>query len=96
MPAMKELSNKEFLKKLRTILVSGLAKAGVEVEDYSTEPIKGTKLNRVILIADAFDNMNFSERHDLVWQIVGAVFTQDEQLRISMIMALGSKEAVGV
>jgi stress-induced morphogen len=96
MPKLKALSNQEFLKKLKTTLTAGLGKAGIELEDYSTEPIKGTKLHRVILIADAFDRMTFSERHDLVWRIVDQAFSPDDQLRISMIAALGAKEAVGV
>jgi hypothetical protein len=97
MPAkVKSMSNQEFLRRLRSVLVTNLAKAGIKVEDFSTEPIRGTKLNRVLLVADAFDNMGPSERQDLIWRIVGQHFTSDEQLRISMIMALGSKETVGV
>jgi hypothetical protein len=97
MPAkVKSMSNQEFLRRLRSVLVTNLAKAGIKVEDFSTEPIRGTKLNRVLLVADAFDNMGPSERQDLIWRIVGQHFTSDEQLRISMIMALSSKETVGV
>jgi hypothetical protein len=96
MPRVAELSNKEFLKKLKNVVVTGLEKSGIEVEEYSTEPIKGTRLNRITIIAGAFDKMNLSERQNLLWRIIGQSFSPDDQLRISMIIALGSKEAVGV
>ena len=97
MPAkMKAMSNQEFLKCLRAVLVGSLAKAGIKVDEFSSEPIRGTKLNRILIVADAFDNMGPSERQDLIWRIVDKHFSSDDQLRISMIMALGSKETAGV
>src|SRR5690349_21798314 len=74
-------------------LKSGLKTAGFTVTAIQTEPIKGTKLFRVTLIAKGFEKIWHTERQDLVWRILQHVITPEEQLHISMVLTLAPTEA---
>ncbi len=77
--------------RIRQVLRSGLAISGIKAQ-IRTEPIRGTKLHRVLVNAPAFKELKFSERQDLVWRIIGQSFSTEEQLKISMILTLAPKE----
>ncbi len=81
-----------FANRLRQVLRQGLREAGIEAK-VQVEPIRGTKLHRVIVVADGFEKLRPSERQDLVWRIIDRKPEfADEQLRISMIYTLTNDE----
>ncbi len=82
------------LKKLVTALQLGLREAGIRAE-IETEPVQGTRLHRVYVVAPRFRSLRPSERQDLVWRIAQQVLTPEEQLRISMIMTVTRQELAG-
>ncbi len=83
-----------FAEKLSHSIREGLKIAGITAK-VDTEPLAGTKLLRVYVTSPAFEHLNPSERQDLIWRIVGFDFNRDEQLRISMILALSPREMKG-
>lgn len=83
-----------FLSTLRAALTKGLKAAGISAK-IESEPIPGTKLHRVLVLAPKFKSLKPSERQDLVWRIADQVLTQEEQLRISMMLTMTPDEASG-
>jgi hypothetical protein len=77
-------------------LKAGLKTSGFAVEGVEIEPIKGTKLFRVTVVARGFDKIWVTERQDLVWRILDQSLSPAEQLRISMVVTLSPSEVVGV
>ncbi len=89
-------SNGTFPSKLRSVLKSGLASAGINVQRIETERISGTKLHRVTVLSKGFEKLRPSERHDLVWRIVGgAIVNHDEQLQIRFNLHLCAQRVSG-
>jgi hypothetical protein len=80
--------------RVASVLEKDLKAAGFSVEAIETEPIKGTKLFRVTLIAKGFEKIWVTERQDIVWRILQESFTKAERLRISMVVTLAPSEAV--
>src|SRR5438046_1892071 len=78
-------STSSFVHRLKGVLADSLTAAGLDTE-VRTEPVRLTKLYRVLVVSKQFKHMRPSERQDLVWRIVGDKLTQQEQLRISMIL----------
>ena len=85
----------EFEKRLEKALKKGLNVAGIEDVTVETEAVPNTKLHRVVVIAEQLSNLGFSERQDLIWRIMDREFGPDEQLRISMILAMTPGEREG-
>jgi hypothetical protein len=79
-----------------TALKAGLKTSGFAVEGVEIEPIKGTRLFRVTVVARGFDKIWVTERQDLVWRILDQSLSPEEQLRISMVVTLSPSEVVGV
>lgn len=79
------------VEKLVEALRTGLRRTGVRAE-IAAEPIEGTRLYRVFVIAPTFRTLWFSERQILVWSIAKAVLTQEEQFLIASIHALTRQE----
>jgi len=84
----------KFLKRLRDALVNDLRQAGIEDAKIKTEPVRTTKLHRVMVVAEQFKHLRPSERQDLIWRIASQVLTPEEQLRISMIVTVTPDELV--
>ena len=80
--------------RLKRVLKAGLKVGGIDAK-VSTEPIKGTKLARVMVTSPGFKSLRPSERQNLVWRIVGNSFDQKEQLLVSMILTLTPDELAG-
>jgi hypothetical protein len=91
--SLRATATASFPRKAVEILKSGLTRAGIKIDRIETQPIKGTKLHRIVVIAKAFDRISPTERQDLVWRIAKDGLDPDEQLRISMILTLGRTEA---
>lgn len=72
-------------------LETDLSTAGIRAK-IETEPVPGTQLVRVYVVADQFAHLRPTERQDLVWRIVSRHFTADDQLRISMIYTVTEEE----
>ncbi len=69
-----------------------LRAVGIGEVDLLDEPINGTKLHRVTVVAPKFAALRPSERQDLVWRIAEQVLNKDQQLQLSMILTLTPKE----
>ena len=77
-------------------LVNGLEKELLQVgvpADVHAEPVPFTKLRRIIVIADAFEDMGYTERQSLVWLASERVLDEDELMFVSMILTLTPAEA---
>lgn len=83
-----------FVTRIKRALVDDLGRAGI-IATVITEPIHGTKLHRVTVVAAKFARMRFSERQGVVWRIVDNAIPKEEQLFISMILTLTPSEAAG-
>jgi hypothetical protein len=46
-------------------------------------------------VARGFEQVNHTERQDVVWRILNRALTPDEQLRVSMVVTLTPKEMAG-
>jgi hypothetical protein len=92
MPAVKTRAKNDFQKKLHAVLADGLKEAGIRSTTIRMERIPQTRLTRVLVTSPTFKQLRHSERQDLVWRIIGQHFTPDEQLHISMVMALAPRE----
>jgi hypothetical protein len=84
----------ELQKLVRQTLTKDLRVAGIHPKIF-IKPLRGTKLIRVTVTAPEFANLRPSERQDLVWRIVSAALSHDQQLLISMILTLTPHELVG-
>jgi hypothetical protein len=84
-------SPSSFSDKLQRVVKDGLAAVGIRALTR-TEKVRGTKLVRLIVAAAAFEQLSISERHDLLRRIIGAKFSPDEQMKISIVVALSKKE----
>jgi hypothetical protein len=85
----------KFLKHLRDALVDELEKAGIRDVAVKTEPVRATRLHRVLVEAGGFKHLRPSERQDLVWRIADSVLQADERFRISIILTLTPEELQG-
>ena len=83
-----------FEDRLRKALKEGLDVAGIDAT-IETEAVPNTKLHRVMVTANGFGDLRFSERQDLIWRIMDREFGPDEQLRISMILDMTPGEREG-
>ncbi len=86
-------SRASFEAELKSVLADGLRKSGIE-PTIGFQRVPMTKLVRVMVTAPQFRKMMPSERQDLVWRIVSQRFTPDQQLLISMILALLPEDPV--
>jgi hypothetical protein len=83
-----------FVGRVKRALAEDLLKAGIAAE-VIIEPISGTKLHRITVIAGKFAKLRFTERQAVVWRIIDRVLSRDEQLFISMVVTLTPGEAAG-
>jgi hypothetical protein len=77
----------KFLDRAIHHLAEGLASLGIDAQ-IDTEPIGGTKLHRVIVVSSDFEQMRHSERQSVCWRIIKRELSEDEELRISMILTV--------
>lgn len=80
-----------FSSRLERVVKEGLSTAGIKAVTM-TERVPGTKLIRLIVMAAAFEQLGPTERQNLVWRIIDSKFSSDEQMRISLVVALSKKE----
>ncbi len=90
---MARMKTPAYVKKLAEALQTGLKKAGIRAE-IMTEPIRGTRLQRVNVVAPQFQALRPSEREGLVWRIAQSVLTPKEQLLISRIYTVTRQELI--
>ncbi|MBY0307795.1 MAG: hypothetical protein K2Q09_03550 [Phycisphaerales bacterium] len=87
------MSAPAFILRLKKRLKAELERAGIPAE-IDSQPVGGTKLHRLTVIAAKFAKLRFSERQALVWRIVDEEVPK-EQLFISIILTLTPSEASG-
>jgi len=83
--------SKSFAAHIQEVVKDGLASAGIKAFTM-TESVPGTKLTRLIVVAAQFEKLWASERQDLIWRILNRELSPEEQLKISMVVALSRKE----
>ena len=96
MPKVKAIPMAKLAERVAAVLKADLKSAGFPVIAIETEPLKGTKVFRVTLIAKGFEKIWLTERQDIVWRILQESFTKEERFRISMVVTLAPTEAVAV
>lgn len=80
-----------FGDKLRSVLQRGLHERSIEAR-VSTEHVRRTTLHRAMVVSPQFEDMSHLERQEVVWQVIRSKLSPDEQLRISIVMALTPEE----
>ena len=96
MAKVKTRSRNGFDERLVNALKGDLRAAGIRVKEASSEPVRGTRLHRVTVIAKGFDSLGYTGRQRLIGRILERHFTPDEQLRISTVYAFSPDEARGL
>lgn len=74
-------------------LVENLKEAGIDTE-VSVEPIRDTKLWRIILVSDGFNFMSHSERQGLVWRLAEKAPSPANLNYVCSIQTLTSPESL--
>ena len=80
--------------RLRRTLREGLAVSGIRAT-AKIEHVRGLNLYRVLVTAKGFDQLQPSERQDLVWRMIAQKFSDEEQLQISIVLTLTPDELSG-
>jgi hypothetical protein len=91
MAAIKSLKVSE-IKKLKASLVSGLRDYGIRAE-VDFEPSGLTGRYRLYVVSKDFDKLQEAERQDMLWRVIKDRWTRQDQLRITLSLALTEKEA---
>jgi hypothetical protein len=81
----------DFVSRLIEALERELNSVGIAAE-MSWEPVPPTKLARITVISPDFRNMKPSERQQVVWRIADQALSNEEKMRVSMILTLTPKE----
>jgi len=81
----------QFGEKLRDAIDRGLNEAGIEAR-VETEHVRTTRLYRALVTSPQFEHMSHSERQDVVWSILRRSLADDEQFRVSTVLALTPAE----
>jgi hypothetical protein len=84
-------SSSTFAGRLEGVVKDGLLVAGIKAVTL-TEQVPGTKLVRLIVMADEFEQLSPTERQNLVWRIIEKKFSSEEQMKISVVVALSKKD----
>ena len=85
------VARNHFAARLKDAVIADLKRAGIHAS-VDTQPIRGTRLHRVYVVAKQFGKLRPTERQDLIWRIVDQHLKPDEQLRISMILTVTPAE----
>lgn len=93
MSARSSVTPPPYLVRLKKALVADLTKLGLKPKFVEVEPVKGTKLYRLLVIAPKFSNLGHFERQDVVWKLVEARLGRDERIHVSTIRTLTPSEA---
>ena len=83
-----------FLGTLLSALETELSNVGIKAE-IDSEPIPGTKLYRLMVLAPKMESLRPSERQDLVWRIATDALRREDRFKISTILTLTPKELSG-
>lgn len=78
-------------RKIRAAFNHYLPMSGVKNGRVIMEPIHGTRLHRVLVVASGFSRVPHWDRQDMVWRALRDL-TSREQALISMIVPLSPKE----
>jgi len=87
----KVVARNHLVARLKEGLIAGLKSSGIQAR-IDMEPVPGTRLHRVYVIAKKFAKLRPTERQDLVWRILDRHLRPEEQFRISMIYTVTPEE----
>jgi len=93
MAAWKNLDKKQ-VKTLTNLLVDGLKEHRI-IATVELEPSGAPGRYRLYVISQDFEPMAEAERQDIVWRVLKEKWTRENQLRITLSLALTKKEAQG-
>ncbi len=91
---MAEMKKLKFPDLIKNVLIDGLKSQRIEAE-VDSEPIRSTRMHRVIVLAKKFKQLHPRERQNLVWHIVDNKISREDQLSISSIVTVTPKEFAG-
>jgi hypothetical protein len=80
--------------RLRNVLEDGLSKVGIRAE-VETEPVRTTRLHRAMVISPHFEHLSHLERQEVVWNILRRSLSTEEQLCVSVVLAMTPGEVNG-
>lgn len=80
-----------FGRRLRQSLEKGLEQRGIQAT-VETEAVRFTQLHRALVTSPQFEDMGHGERQDILWRILRDELSPEEQLRVSVVVALTPDE----
>ncbi|MBM3241055.1 hypothetical protein FJZ31_32630 [Candidatus Poribacteria bacterium] len=81
-------------RKVISTLRRGLKAHGVNPKIHAESAVNGTKW-RFSVISEDFAPWLHSERQDVIWRILRESLSAEELLKVTIVLALTKKEAVG-
>lgn len=84
-----------FMLRVRDAISSELVRIGIPNARVTVEPITGTKLHRITVVAAGMRKLRHSERQDLVWRIIDEALPKDRQLFIASVYVFTPTELSG-
>jgi hypothetical protein len=91
MAAIKSLKVGE-IKRLKASVVAGLRDYGIKAE-ADLEPSGLPGRYRLYVVSKDFAKLREAERQDVLWRVIKDRWTREDQLRITLSLALTEKEA---
>ncbi len=91
MAANKNLKANE-IKKLKASVVDGLDEYGIKAE-VDLEPSGLPGRYRLYVVSKDFAKLQEAERQDVLWRVIKDRWTREDQLRITLSLALTEEEA---
>ncbi len=79
---------RKFSDRVRRVLKGGFSQAGLPLDKLEIQPIRGTKMYRILITSPKFSLLRPSERQDIVWRMLKKELKQDEVLLISSVFTL--------
>lgn len=93
MAAFKRLTSNQ-KKKLQEALRDGLDEYGIKAE-IDLEASAAAGRYRLFVISEDFAQFNEAERQDVLWRVIKERWARQDQLRITLSLALTEAEAQG-
>lgn len=82
------------IQKLQDSITEGLDEAGYQAT-VELEPSQARGRYRLCVVSRDFENLSEGERQDVLWRIIKERWTRQDQLRITLSLALTEAEAQG-
>jgi len=94
MVAWQSLAPKK-LKELKKLVKAGLSERGIRAS-IELDPSNALGRYRLYAISKDFISLSEAERQDIIWRVLKDCWSREDQLRITLSLALTDKEAQGM